>query len=101
MDKLACYILDGTLQSYSLLHYLPSQLASAAVLITRKCAGRHQWSPTLLKHAGYSEEEVVPVARTVLMEKLSVPSELSAVNKKYSTDTAKWLTESLCAAFEA
>jgi len=31
--QLSCYILDGTLQSYQLLHYLPSQLAAAAVFI--------------------------------------------------------------------
>ena len=28
--QLACFVLDGTLQSYNLLHYLPSQLAAAA-----------------------------------------------------------------------
>mmetsp|Transcript_22525 Transcript_22525/g.66714 ORF Transcript_22525/g.66714 Transcript_22525/m.66714 type:complete len:384 (-) Transcript_22525:236-1387(-) len=83
--QLACYILDGTLQSYNLLHYLPSQLAAAAVFIARRCVGRNSWSPTLLKYAVYCEEEVVPVARAVLAEKSSASPELRAVNKKYTS----------------
>ena len=84
--QLSCYILDGTLQSYALLHYLPSQLAAAAVLIARRCVGRNSWSPTLLKYAQYLEEDILPVARAVLAEKSSVSTEeLRAVNKKYSS----------------
>jgi len=84
--QLSCYILDGTLQSYALLHYLPSQLAAAAVLIARRCVGRNSWSPTLLRYAQYCEEDILPVARAVLAEKSSVSTEeLRAVNKKYSS----------------
>lgn len=83
--QLSCFILDGTLQSYSLLHYLPSQLAAAAVLIARKTVGRNAWSPTLLKYASYCEEDVVPVAKAVLAAKTSASPELRAVNKKYSS----------------
>jgi len=84
--QLSCYILDGTLQSYNLLHYLPSQLAAAAILIARRNVGRNSWSPTLLKYAQYCEEDVLPVARAVLTEKSSSASaELRAVTKKYSS----------------
>lgn len=83
--QLSCYILDGTLQSYNLLHYLPSQLAAAAVLIARKTVGRNAWSPTLLKYASYREEDIIPVARAVIAEKKSASPELRAVNKKYSS----------------
>ena len=34
--QISCYNLVGTLQSYSLLQYLPSQLDSAAVMIARQ-----------------------------------------------------------------
>jgi len=85
MVQLACYILDGTLQSYKLLNYYPSQLAAAAVFIARRCIGRNTWSPTLLVHAGYCEEEVIPVARVVLQEKFNSSTDLNAVNKKYSS----------------
>ena len=84
--QLACFVLDGTLQSYNLLHYLPSQLAAAAVFIARRCVGRNSWSPTLLKYAEYCEEEVIPVARAVLAEKNSTSPELRAVSKKYTSN---------------
>jgi hypothetical protein len=83
--QLSCYILDGTLQSYNLLHYLPSQLAAAAVFIARRTVGRNSWSPTLLKYSAYCEEDIVSVARAVLNEKSSTSTELRAVNKKYTS----------------
>lgn len=83
--QLSCFILDGTLQSYNMLHYLPSQLAAAAVFIARRTVGRNAWSPTLLKYAMYHEEDITPVARAVLAEKSDSPTELKAVNKKYTS----------------
>mmetsp|Transcript_27452 Transcript_27452/g.39311 ORF Transcript_27452/g.39311 Transcript_27452/m.39311 type:complete len:380 (-) Transcript_27452:246-1385(-) len=83
--QLSCYILDGTLQSYNMLHYLPSQLAAASIYIARRAVGRNSWSPTLLKYAQYCEEDIKPVARAVLAEKSSASTELRAVNKKYTS----------------
>jgi hypothetical protein len=83
--QLSCYILDGTLQSYNLLHYLPSQLAAAAVFIARRSVGRNSWSPTLLRYAAYREEDIIPVARAILAEKGTASNELRAVNKKYTS----------------
>lgn len=83
--QLSCFILDGTLQSYNMLHYLPSQLAAAAVFIARRTVGRNAWSPTLLKYAHYREEDIRPVARAVLAEKSDSLTELRAVNKKYTS----------------
>lgn len=83
--QLSCFILDGTLQSYDLLHYLPSQLAAAAVFIARRTVGRNSWSPTLLKYANYREEEIMPIARAVMTAKADSAQELRAVNKKYTS----------------
>jgi G2/mitotic-specific cyclin-B, other len=83
--QLSCYILDGTLQSYNLMNYLPSQLAAAAVFIARRVVGRNSWSPTLLTYSDYCEEEILPVARAVVNEKASANPELKAVIKKYSS----------------
>jgi hypothetical protein len=85
MVQLSCYILDGTLQSYDLLKYMPSQLAAAAVFIARRNIGRNSWSPTLLAYANYCEEEIAPVARAVVQEKRNTSQELRAVTKKYSS----------------
>lgn len=84
--QLSCYLLDSTLLSYNLLHYLPSQLAAAAVYIARRTVGRNGWSPTLLKYASYCEEEVIPIARAILNEKSSTNPDLKAVNKKYANN---------------
>jgi len=84
--QMSCYILDGTLQSYNLLHYMPSQLAAAAVFLARRSVGRNSWSPTLLRYASFCEEEVIPVARAIIAEKSSAATELRAVNKKYSSN---------------
>ena len=83
--QLSCYILDGTLQSYNLLHYLPSQLAAAAGFIARRTVGRNSWSPTLLKYAKYREEDIMPIAKAVMNEKANAAQELRAVNKKYTS----------------
>lgn len=85
MVYMACYLLDGTLQSYLLLKYLPSQLAAAAVMISRKCVRRNAWSPTLLKYADYSEEEIDPIATALLHEAKLTPPSLRAVHNKYSS----------------
>lgn len=83
--RLSCFILDGTLLSYDLLQYRPSQLAAAAVLIARRTVGRRNWSPTLDKYAQYREDDILPIVRAVLSEKTLIPAELRAVRNKYKT----------------
>lgn len=83
--QLSCYILDGTLLSYKLLGYLPSQLAAAAVLIARVNSGRNAWSPTLLKYTEYREEDIVPIALRVLRAKKSSSLKLHGVDTKYAS----------------
>lgn len=84
-----CYILDGTLISYKLLRYLPSQLAVAALYITRRCFGFDAWNSELRIRFDYWEDEIIPVAIDILQEhkknlpyfsldagKYSIPSKL-------------------------
>ncbi|KAL3817143.1 hypothetical protein ACHAXA_006143 [Cyclostephanos tholiformis] len=80
---LSSFILDGTLLSYDLLRYLPSQLAAASVFIARRAVGRNGWNPTLDKYARYSEDDILPVARAILSEQSLMPTELRAVRNKY------------------
>mmetsp|Transcript_22766 Transcript_22766/g.56420 ORF Transcript_22766/g.56420 Transcript_22766/m.56420 type:complete len:469 (+) Transcript_22766:274-1680(+) len=88
MAQLACFLLDGTLLSLEKLTCIwrPSQLAAAAILLARRQVGRHNWSPTLVAYSQYREEDVMPVARSLLENKhrLQKNSELMALNKKYS-----------------
>ena len=85
ISQLSCFILDGTLQSYYLLRYLPSRLAAAAVYIARRAVGRNGWNSTLLKYAFYCEEDITPVASAILAEKNKSCPELKAITKKYTT----------------
>jgi G2/mitotic-specific cyclin-B, other len=91
--QLSCMILDGSLISSRLLEFLPSQLAAASIAIARHAVGRHIWSPTLLKYARYSEEEVLPVAKAILKERRENSSDLKAVEKKYSASRFGVITE--------
>lgn len=84
--QLSSYILDSTLQNYDLLEFLPSQLASAAVMIARKKVGRNAWSPTLLKYTNYSEEDILPVARAIVEAMRSDYSNPGAIERKYSRE---------------
>ena len=81
--SLSNYVLDGTLQSYYLLKFLPSQLAAAAVFISRKTLGEDAWCPELVRHALYCEEDVLPVARAVIAVKVYCSAGLFAVERKY------------------
>jgi len=81
------YILETSLHSYNLtIKYTPSQLAAATVLIGRVTIGRNYWSPTLVKYAEYSEEEIIPIARDVMEENKKLRFGLTAVKRKYSRD---------------
>ena len=83
--QLSWYILDGTLQSYNLLHFLPSQLAAASVYLARRAVGTISWSTTLVKNTRYCSEEVIIVARAILHEKRTASNDLQACNKKHSS----------------
>jgi hypothetical protein len=87
MVQLCCYIVERCLQEYTMLKYLPSQIAASAVLISRVTMKRHRWSPTLLKYSGYDESDL----ETCIEEMkaiLSVPGstcQQNAVYRKYSS----------------
>jgi G2/mitotic-specific cyclin-B, other len=85
MTHLSCYILEGTLLSYPLMEYLPSQLAAASVLIARDAMGRNPWSPTFLKCIGYSKEQVSTIATAILDNKKANSLSYTAVDTKYSS----------------
>ena len=84
--QLSCYILDGTLLSYDLLRFRPSQLAAAAVFVARNTVGRNPWSPTLGEYADYDHHEAADVARVVLKDRDAphLNLESSAIRKKYA-----------------
>lgn len=83
---LSCYILELTMLKIDFVEYLPSELAAATVFIARMAVGRNGWSPTLLKYAEYTEEEIIPVARAIIKAKLTLSPDLNSSKKKYSSE---------------
>jgi cyclin B len=82
--QLACYIAERSLQEFSMVKYLPSQIAATAVLIARKSHSRHAWSPTLLKYSKYDEKELAQCAEEMRVY-MSDNSQQQAIKRKYSS----------------
>lgn len=56
--QLSCYLIERCLQEYSMLRFLPSQIAATAVLVARKTLKLNPWSPTLLLYTTYDESDL-------------------------------------------
>ena len=86
--NIAQFFLEGSLASCTLLEFLPSQLAAAAVILACDCS-EATWNLNGLcdyvesKDDGYSIETIVPVARAILEAKNKTPKNVMAINNKY------------------
>eukprot|EP00980_Cylindrotheca_fusiformis_P017452 scaffold5439_cov132-Cylindrotheca_fusiformis.AAC.11 len=89
MAHMSMYILEETLGSYNLLHYLPSQMAAASVYLARKSLINENtttvWSSCLEEYTEYKKEEVLPVAKAIWMERTTGEMKATSVQKKYTT----------------
>jgi cyclin B len=87
MVQMACYLSERSLQEYSMVKYLPSTIAAAAVLIARKSLNRQSaWSPTLLKYTKYDEPDLAECVDTMKgFFALSESSQQQAVSRKYTS----------------
>jgi transcription initiation factor TFIIIB Brf1 subunit/transcription initiation factor TFIIB len=79
------YILELSMLSIQFIDYMPSEIAAAAVMIARRSADRNLWSPTLLHYSGYTEEEILPIARNMIKAAAMYP-DLTSANRKYSSE---------------
>lgn len=86
MVQLSCYLTERCLQEFSVLKYLPSQIAASAVLIARTSLKRHPWSPTLVKYTGYDEPDLALCIQDIKTA-LTNPNgnQQQAVYRKYSS----------------
>ncbi|XP_051960541.1 G2/mitotic-specific cyclin-B1 [Xyrauchen texanus] len=85
---LAKYFLELTMVDYDMVHFPPSQMASAAYALTLKVFNCGEWTPTLQHYMGYTEDELVPVVRHIAKNVVRVNEGLSkhlAVKNKYSS----------------
>jgi cyclin B len=85
VTNLAHYFVERTLQEYSMLRFLPSQVAAAAVNMALRTANMPSWTATLEKYTGFTEESLrtcVLAIQGVL--EAGAESTLQAVRKKYA-----------------
>ncbi|XP_059402206.1 G2/mitotic-specific cyclin-B1 [Carassius carassius] len=85
---LAKYFLELTMVDYDMVHFPPSQVASAAYALTLKVFNCGDWTPTLQHYMGYTEDSLVPVMQHIARNVVRVNEGLSkhlAVKNKYSS----------------
>ena len=105
--RVASFLMDMTLQDYSMLQFTPSMLAAACVNLAERCCytewllvdselsrlertmdlDQKVWSDAQEQWVGYTEDELRPCMQCV-DDILASPRELKAVRKKYSS--SKW-----------
>ena len=85
MVQFACYLAERTLQEYSMIKYLPSVIAAAAVQVARVSLHRHPWSPTLVTYTNYDEPDIEPCVNELQSIINNSNSSQTAVFRKYSS----------------
>ena len=93
-ENVAFYLIDSTLQEYSMIQYRPSVVAAAGVnlaerLLKQKHMATAVWSPAVAKYIGFTEKELEPCMRdmhAILVKISGKEHNLKAVTKKYSNE---------------
>lgn len=78
------YLLEIGCLDYRFIAYPPSQVAAAAMYLSRLVLDRGPWDATLAHYSGYSEEEIQPVLE-LMIDYLSGPVQHEAFFKKYAS----------------
>ncbi|XP_062388052.1 G2/mitotic-specific cyclin-B1-like [Sardina pilchardus] len=85
---LAKYFVELTMVDYEMVHFPPSQVASAAFALTLKVYSCGEWTPTLEHYMGYTEESLVPAMRHIAKNVVKVNEGLTkylTVRNKYAS----------------
>ncbi|XP_036436116.1 G2/mitotic-specific cyclin-B1 [Colossoma macropomum] len=85
---LAKYFVELTMVDYDMVHFPPSQVASAAFALMLKVFSCGEWTPTLQYYMGYTEDNLIPVMQHIAKNVVKVNEGLSkhlAVKNKYSS----------------
>ena len=85
---LSRYILELSLFDLKTYKYKPSLLAASAIYLTNKLKKKARcWSPDLEEHCGYTEQDIRPCAKELLLilERASVDPLLKSIKKKFSS----------------
>ncbi|KAM0322824.1 hypothetical protein ACHAQA_009165 [Verticillium albo-atrum] len=78
------YLTEISLLDHRFLAYRPSHVAAGAMYLARLILDRGEWDETIAYYAGYTEEEVEPVAH-LMIDYLARPVVHEAFFKKYAS----------------
>ena len=78
------YLLEIGCLDHRFIAHPPSQVAAAAMYLSRLVLDRGPWDATLAHYAGYTEEEIQPVLE-LMIDYLSGPVQHEAFFKKYAS----------------
>ncbi|KAF2486774.1 cyclin-like protein [Neohortaea acidophila] len=78
------YLLEIGCLDHRFLKHPPSLVAASAMYLARLVMNRGEWDATLVKYAGYTEEEIQPVFK-LMVDYLAAPVAHDAFFKKYAS----------------
>ncbi|XP_040271704.1 G2/mitotic-specific cyclin-B2-like [Bufo bufo] len=85
---LAKYLMELTLIDYDMVHFRPSEIASAALCLAQKVLGQGSWGATQHHYTGYSEEDLSLIMKHLAKNVTKVNKNLTkhvAVRSKYAS----------------
>ncbi|XP_069812663.1 G2/mitotic-specific cyclin-B2-like [Dendropsophus ebraccatus] len=85
---LAKYLMELTLIDYDMVHFRPSELASAALCLAQKVLGQGSWGATQQHYTGYTEEDLSPIMKHMAKNVNKVNKNLTkhvAVRNKFAS----------------
>jgi cyclin B len=88
--NLATYMLESTLQEYSMLKYLPSHTAAASVWLAQYSLGVPAWNETLQAHTNQSEQSLESCIRALHALVTREPQEKHRAVKKKIFSAKVW-----------
>ncbi|KAI9800086.1 MAG: hypothetical protein M1825_004268 [Sarcosagium campestre] len=88
------YLLEISLLDHRFISYTPSLLSASAMYLSRQILERGEWHATIEYYAGYSEEEIEPIAK-MMVAYLARPVEHDGFFTKYASK--KFLKASILA----
>ncbi|KAH7435038.1 hypothetical protein KP509_06G046300 [Ceratopteris richardii] len=88
MSLLSFYFVELCLVDYTMIAYVPSLLAAAAVYLARntlKSGDDARWNATLRWHSGYKEAQLIECASLIVeLHKKAADGNLTVVHRKYA-----------------
>lgn len=83
---LAKYLMEITIVDYDMVHYVPSQIAAAALCLAIRALNGTEWSDTLMFYSNYSHQELKPILeRMALLVTKAGSGKLNAIKTKYQS----------------